>query len=120
MTDKQNTVAGSCLWLHYTRPRPHWYLVPAEKQGELQAAWAAIAQAAQGKGALYQGRYHIRGQHDFETVDVWTFASSQAAFDYWNTLVSAKYSEFFAFSNNIGLALSGEHGAGASRIEHRL
>lgn len=118
MTDRMNPAAGLCLWLHYARPRPHWYLVPEQEKAVLVENWAAVAARVQAQGAVRQGRYHIRGQHDFETVEVWTFLSSQAAFDYWNALVSAKYVEFFAFSNNIGLALSEEPGPGAPRIEH--
>ncbi|WP_413733853.1 hypothetical protein ACL2XP_16130 [Sodalis sp. RH21] len=93
------------IWLHYARPRPHWYLLTAAEQREKQARWDALSRRAAGEGAHFMGRYHIRGQHDFETVDVWTFPDAQAAFDYWSGLTAAAYNQWFAFANNIGLGL---------------
>lgn len=96
----------ACLWLHYARPRPHWYTQDEAARSELAAAWQALREAAVSDGAVYLGRYHIRGQHDFETVETWRFAGSAGAFAHWQRLVDARYSEFFAFSNNIGLECS--------------
>ena len=100
MTD----TAASCLWLHYARPRPHWYTLADAERAALQKHWASVREAAIASGAEHRGRYHIRGQHDFETVEIWVFDDSAAAFAHWQALVDARYSEFFAFSNNIGLA----------------
>lgn len=91
------------IWIHYSRPRPHWYrLSPADRDAR-QAQWAAIAEASRASGGASVGRYHIRGQHDFETVEIWRFPSAEAAFDHWSRLTAASYNEWFAFSNNIGL-----------------
>ena len=96
----------ACLWLHYARPRPHWYTLADTRRSALLADWAAVRDAAQGAGAECRGRFHIRGQHDFETVETWVFADSASAFAHWQALVDARYSEFFAFSNNIGLEVA--------------
>lgn len=99
------TTAPACVWIHYARPRPHWYLVEEMEKSTLKVAWAAVDDGARAAGATCTGIYHIRGQHDFETVSVWTFPTSQAAYEHWQALVEARYSEFFAFTNNIGFAL---------------
>lgn len=96
----------ACLWLHYARPRPHWYTLDDATRTAFLSDWAAVKSAAAETGADYRGRFHIRGQHDFETVETWVFPSSAAAFAHWQALVDARYSEFFAFSNNIGLEVA--------------
>ncbi len=110
MADLASNNDTDCIWLHYARPRPHWYLTTDTDQQELMRRWQDIRAAAVASGAAFQGRFHIRGQHDFETVEVWCFPDSQAAYAHWQTLVDARYSEFFAFSNNIGLAMNGDVG----------
>ncbi|MBF6637018.1 hypothetical protein ITX54_10190 [Rouxiella silvae] len=93
------------LWIHYARPRPHWYRLSAEQQQEKRAVWAELAEKAQQQGAKHVGQYHVRGQHDFETVEVWQFPTPEAAFAYWASLAAAAYNEWFAFSNNVGMQL---------------
>ncbi|SFO68886.1 hypothetical protein SAMN04488056_1118 [Cohaesibacter marisflavi] len=105
MSDHAQKSGADCAWLHYARPRPHWYLTAQADKDALCVSWNSIRKAATEKGAVSQGRFHIRGQHDFETVEIWRFPSSQAAYDHWQALVEARYSEFFAFSNNIGLEM---------------
>ena len=56
-------------------------------------------------GGKPMGRYHVRGQHDYETVEIWRFDSPEHAFDHWARLSAARYNEWFAFANNIGLPL---------------
>src|SRR5439155_23258715 len=92
------------IWIHYSRPRPHWYRLSEQEQAEKQAAWNAVADVSQARGAVSLGHYHIRGQHDFQTVELWRFPTPEAAFDHWARLTAAAYNEWFAFSNNIGLA----------------
>jgi len=92
------------IWIHYARPRPHWYRLVPQEQQEKRANWANLAQLARAKGAIFVGQYHVRGQHDFETVEIWRFASPEAAFAYWASLTAAAYNEWFAFSNSIGMA----------------
>ncbi|MBU2888235.1 hypothetical protein [Celeribacter halophilus] len=101
--------AQPCAWIHYARPRPHWYLVNDIEQAKLKADWAAVEVKARVNGGICTGTYHIRGQHDFETVSVWIFPTSLAAYEHWQALVEARYSEFFAFTNNIGLELEGSN-----------
>lgn len=93
------------IWIHYARPRPRWYLLTPAEQQEKQARWQALSHQATLAGARFMGRYHIRGQHDFETVEVWNFPDAQAAFQYWSGLTDAAYNQWFAFANNIGLAV---------------
>lgn len=91
------------VWIHYSRPRPHWYLVDEADKKALAEAWQAVRDKASAGGAEYNGRFHIRGQHDFQEVEIWKFASTTDAFEHWQALCAARYNEFFAFSNNIGL-----------------
>jgi hypothetical protein len=93
------------IWIHYARPRPHWYRLAAAEQAAKTTTWAAVAAASKAAGAHFVGRYHVRGQHDFETVEIWRFSGPEAAFDHWARLTAAAYNEWNAFSNNVGLAL---------------
>jgi hypothetical protein len=92
-----------CIWIHYARPRPHWYRLSKDEEEKKEASWASVKEASKAAGAQSLGRYHIRGQHDFETVELWRFPDAEAAFDHWARLTAAAYNEWFAFSNNIGL-----------------
>jgi hypothetical protein len=91
------------IWIHYARPRPRWYQLSHDEQTGRQAVWSAAGETSKAAGGEPLGRYHIRGQHDFETVEMWRFPNAQAAFDHWARLTAAGYNELFAFSNNIGL-----------------
>jgi len=95
---------GHCIWIHYVRPRPHWYGLDAPAQADRQAAWRAVAEASAAQGGTCLGTWHVRGQHDFETVEIWRFPDAEAAFAHWSALAQARYAEFHAFSNNIGLS----------------
>ena len=33
---------SDCIWIHYSRPRPHWYGLAVGVQREKQAAWQAV------------------------------------------------------------------------------
>ena len=92
------------IWIHYARPRPHWYQLDTVEQAALQKRWRGVAAASSEAGAVFLGNYHVRGQHDFETVEIWRFLSAEAAFDHWARLTGTAYNEWFAFANNIGLA----------------
>lgn len=92
------------IWIHYARPRPHWYGLGEAEQAARKADWQAVAAASRRAGAEFLGSYHIRGQHDFETVEIWRFPDAEATFDHWSRLTAAAYNEWFAFANNIGLA----------------
>jgi hypothetical protein len=92
------------IWIHYARPRPHWYGLSEAEQAARRKVWAQVSAASSKAGAAFVGNYHVRGQHDFETVEIWRFPDAEAAFDHWARLTAAAYNEWFAFSNNIGLA----------------
>lgn len=92
------------IWIHYARPRPEWYTLPAERQRELEASWQVAREPAVAAGAARIGTYHIRGNHDFETVELWSFPNAEAAYEHWVRLTVAGYNEWFAYANNIGFA----------------
>ena len=94
---------SDCIWIHYARPRPHWYGLDEGAKHEKLGAWKAVAAGSSREGGLCVGRYHVRGQHDFETVEIWRFRDAEAAFRHWSGLTAAGYGEFNAFANNIGL-----------------
>ncbi|MCX5494015.1 hypothetical protein OSH11_04840 [Kaistia dalseonensis] len=90
------------IWIHYARPRPHWYDLSDERQTALKAEWSASAERSKSVGAARVGAYHIRGNHDFETVEIWSFPNAEAAYEHWVRLTIAGYNEWFAYANNIG------------------
>jgi hypothetical protein len=91
------------IWIHYSRPRPHWYQLAQKERDDLTAKWSGVRTVSIAAGGVALGRYHIRGQHDFETVEIWQFPSPEAVFDHWARLTSSHYNEWYAFANNIGL-----------------
>ena len=94
---------NECIWIYYARPRPHWYGLEEAAKKDRLASWSAVADGSKQAGGIFLGRYHVRGQHDFETVEIWRFADAEAAFQHWANLSAAGYGEFNAFANNIGL-----------------
>lgn len=97
----------SAIWIHYARPRPHWYSLDDAEQSARQAEWKVAANNSVAAGGACLGRYHVRGQQDFETVEIWRFPDAEAAFAHWAALTRAGYGEFNAFANNIGLSMEG-------------
>jgi hypothetical protein len=95
------------VWIHYARPRPHWYALNEIDQAACKTSWKEIARASENSGAERVGQFHVRGQHDYETVEIWRFANAEAAADHWSRLTAFGYNEWFAFANNIGLAMVG-------------
>ena len=93
------------IWIHYSRPRSHWYRLDAAEQRQHRAKWDGIAAASMVGGVTRVGRYHVRGQHDFQEVEIWKFATPEAAFQHWAQLTAVGYNEWFAFANNVGMAL---------------
>ena len=104
---RRGLMMSECIWIHYARPRPHWYGLDAATRAAHEKTWATAADASLAAGGSRLGRYHIRGQQDFETVEIWRFPSAEAAFEHWSALTAAGYGEFNAFANNIGLAIEG-------------
>jgi hypothetical protein len=95
---------SACIWIHYARPRPHWYGLDEATRAARQASWREVAAASTEVGGTCLGTYHVRGQHDFETVTLWRFLDADAAFRHWAALTAAGYGECHAFANTIGLA----------------
>ena len=91
-----------CIWIHYARPRPHWYGLDEATQLALKRNWDEIRALSEREGAERIGSYHIRGNHDFETVEIWRFVTPEAAFEHWVKLTGERYNEWFAYANNIG------------------
>ncbi len=95
---------SDCIWIHYARPRPHWYGLDEAARAEKRAQWRVVAAGSTRDGGVCLGTYHVRGQHDFETVELWRFPSPENAFQHWSGLTRAGYAELHAFANNIGLS----------------
>lgn len=90
------------VWIHYARPRTRWYrLDPADRLEHLRH-WLEVDQESAAVGGRRQGSFHIRGQSDFATVEIWTFPDVDAAFAHWAAKVDAGYANWFAFANNVG------------------
>ncbi len=88
------------IWIHQTRNRPGWYELPPHEQDRLRAQWDE-ADAVQ-KGAILVGRYTIRGQSDYSTLEVWELPSPEAAYDFWDNRVRAGYTVWNISANLVG------------------
>jgi hypothetical protein len=93
---------NTTIWIHYARPRSSWYELAEDTRTELTEKWAEVDAAAVEEGAQSLGTYFVRGQSDYSTVDVWSFAGYEAAYSHWAAKVAAGYAEWFEFSNNVG------------------
>lgn len=93
---------NNILWLHFSRPRPHWYEASDSRRDELDSVWAGVRVASVGRGAVRLGSWSVRGQHDFSSVEVWQFPDIDAAASHWLRLVDAAYTDWFAADNVIG------------------
>lgn len=92
------------IWIHQARPRPSWYELDRGRQAELHTEWAHLDRHATANGAVWLGSYSIRGQSDYSTLELWRFKTPEEAFNFWTTRVTAGYSTWFAFSNQIGVS----------------
>lgn len=90
------------IWIHYARPRSHWYTLSSERQESMRAQWTAATATSVEAGAERIGAYHVRGNHDFETVELWRFPSAELAYAHWVRLTDVGYNEWFAYANTIG------------------
>lgn len=90
------------IWIHFSRPRPPWYALSGEERGSLTGTWSKIGTTFEAAGAERLGRYRVRGQSDFSTVDAWRFTDPDQCFAYWSELTAAGYSEWFTSSNAFG------------------
>jgi hypothetical protein len=90
------------IWIHFARPRPHWYGESDTARAAHLRHWDEIADRSRAAGGVHVGRYHVRGQSDFETVEIWQFSTVEQAFDHWTRLTGAGYAEWFGFANTIG------------------
>ncbi len=90
------------LWIHYSRPRTHWYGLPDQQRQQLEDGWGRVLAESQQQGARFIGRYRCRGQSDFEHVEVWQFPAPAAAVDHWDRMVQARYSDYMVSQNVVG------------------
>jgi len=96
------------VWIHYARPRSPWYGLDEAEQRRLRTSWAAVDAASTADGGEPQGRFQVRGQSDWSTVELWRFPTYDAAYAHWSAKIAAGYAQWFAFANNIGAALPEE------------
>ncbi|KJF19301.1 hypothetical protein EEB13_30265 [Rhodococcus sp. WS3] len=94
--------ANSTIWIHHARARSSWYELDAEAKTTYAERWRAIDAAAIANGATSTGSHTVRGQSDYSTVEVWTFDSYDAAYDFWEQKVTAEYGRWFVFANSVG------------------
>ena len=94
------------VWIHQARPRPPWYELDSAAKDELLKEWRDLDARAIESGAESLGSYSIRGQSDFSTVEIWGFSSPENVFYFWADRIEANYAVWFAFSNQLGVALS--------------
>ncbi|MBB4683164.1 hypothetical protein [Amycolatopsis jiangsuensis] len=90
------------IWIHKSRARHAWYGLDERQRAEFAETWHAADRRGAGAGAELIGRYSVRGQSDFSTVEVWSFASVEDVFAFWENRVSAGYTRWFAFENLFG------------------
>lgn len=91
------------IWIHYTRPRTQWYELDESARQELLAQFDQAREESASNGGRRQGIFHIRGNSDYSSVEIWTFPDTDAAFAHWSRMTEAKYAQWFTFANNIGL-----------------
>jgi hypothetical protein len=91
------------VWIHYARPRTPWYELSDEERSAHLSDWTRARRQSLEAGAQHLGDFHVRGQSDYSTAEVWTFGSAEDAFDHWARLTATGYAEWFAFANNVGL-----------------
>jgi hypothetical protein len=85
---------------HHPQLQSYWYgLSEAEQAEKRRRCQVVIAGDAGGVGVA---RCHVRGQHDFQQVEIWPFGTLQAALDLRSRLAIARHNEWFAFVNNVG------------------
>src|SRR5947209_239425 len=95
-------MADTTLWIHYSRPRTHWYELSDQERHQLVDTWRTAAAESQRQGAYLIGRYRCRGQSDFEHVEVWQFPSPAAVVEHWDRMRQAAYSDYVVSQNVIG------------------
>lgn len=94
------------IWIHFALPRSAWYEQSENRRAELERRWEEVRAGSRAQGAANGGRYHVRGQSDYSTVEVWRFADADAAFDHWVRLTAAGYGQWFRSSNSLGAGLT--------------
>lgn len=97
------------IWIHYTRARTSWYTQPEEVRAELLSRWDNIRATSVADGGTPLGSFHIRGQSDYTTAEVWKFPTPEDALTHWVRLTKADYSQWFVSANNVGLQSETTH-----------
>lgn len=89
-------------WIHYARPRSSWYCLAEAERDRYLGAFGSVREDSSARGGRCEGTFHVRGNGDFETVEVWIFPDAEAAFEHWSRMTTAGYARWFAFANNLG------------------
>jgi hypothetical protein len=92
------------VWVHQFRPRSAWYSLDDGQQEELRRAWDRTRASALAAGNQFLARATIRGQSDYERLEVWLFSNSAALEAFWEELVSQRYLDWNDTSNLVGVA----------------
>lgn len=91
------------IWVHQFRPRSAWYTLNDGRQEELRRLWDRARASAVAAGARFLGRATIRGQSDFERLEIWSFPTSVALEAYWEELTEQHYLDWNETSNLVGV-----------------
>lgn len=98
----------STVWIHYARARTRWYETEPSIRAANSTAWEMVDQRSFESGGELNGVFHVRGQSDWTTVEIWSFPTPETAFDHWARKVDAGYAQWFAFSNNLGTSIEAD------------
>jgi hypothetical protein len=94
---------SNCLWIHHSLPRSIWYELDIGTRESILKLWEEEDSRAIVSGAMRMGKYSVRGQSDFSSVEVWKFSDIENVVKFWNQRVRNEYSKWFAFSNEVGV-----------------
>ncbi len=90
-------------WVHQSRPRPSWYDLDPKNRQESIERWEACSAATLAAGGTLVGTFSVRGQSDFERMELWTFAAVDLLEAHWTRLREAAYLDFFDTENLLGM-----------------
>lgn len=90
-------------WVHQFRPRSAWYTLDEQQRLELRRSWDRARAAALASGARVLSRSTIRGQSDYERLEIWLFPTSLELEAYWDQLTALRYLDWYDTSNLVGV-----------------
>lgn len=90
------------VWIHFALPRTSWYALDTTSRDALNADWESVRTRSRESGASGGQKYHVRGQGDYSTVEVWHFPDVNMVYEHWRALTAKSYLEWFTASNSFG------------------